>query len=402
MVLSILLGIAAVPVWIAAAYLLLLTVFSGKPRPLPRVAPRLRFTILIPAHNEEAGVLRTVRSALAVHWPASLRRVLVIADNCTDATAERARQGGAEVLERQDPERRGKGYALDFGFTHLLGDGWTDVVMVADADSYVSPATLESLAACYEAGAQAVQPFNGVLNVHASWRTRLFTIALALFHRLRSRGRERLGLSCGLRGNGMSLSVATLRSVPHHAYSIVEDLEYGLRLGRAGIRVWYADEGEVLSDMEASERTARTQRLRWEGGRREIARAHAWPLLRDALRERSPLLLDLAMDLLVPPLGTVGSAAAGLALAGLLLGGLGWISLTVAIVVIAPLLLLCVHVLRGVVLSGLGWRGWVSLLRAPGYVIWKLSLRFGARAGRPSSWVRTERGPPRANPPADS
>ena len=97
-----------------------------------------------------------------------------------------------------------------------------------DADTLVSPNLLRAFAARLDAGAAAVQARYGVRNPDASWRTRLMAIAFALFHDLRSLGRERLGLSAGLRGNGMCFSTRLLREVPHQAFSVVEDLEYGL------------------------------------------------------------------------------------------------------------------------------------------------------------------------------
>src|SRR6185295_741988 len=134
----------------------------------------------------------------------------------------------------------------------------------------------------------------------ASCRTRLMEIALSLFHDVRSLARERLRVSCGLRGNGMCFTGAVLAEVPHDAFSIVEDVEYGLRLGRAGHRVWYVDEAEALGDMVATSAESRSQRRRWEGGRLALAKMHAPGLLRDALAKRSLMLFDLAMDILVP------------------------------------------------------------------------------------------------------
>lgn len=397
---TVLLLLLASPLLLATGYLLLLTLCSARPRaPLP-ATPRLRFCVVIPAHDEEAGIAGTVANALALQWPAAQLRVWVIADNCSDDTAARARAAGARVLERRDPLRRGKGYALDLAFRSLLDEGWADVVLVLDADSRLSRGAVAALASRFEGGALAAQLFYGVLNPRVNWRTRLLAIALALFHRLRGRGRERLRLSCGLRGNGMAFAAAALRRVPHRSYSIVEDVEYGLELGRAGIRVHYVDEDEVLSDMEASERNARSQRQRWETGRRLLACQHGAPLLREALRRRDAVLLDLALDVLLPPLSTVGLASAALALAGIAASLLGLVPAWLVPVCGLPALLLVVHVLRGVALSGLGALGWVTLLSAPAYVGWKLSLRLRGRSDG-KTWVRTTRADADGNPPRD-
>ena len=122
-VLDLLLSLLALPVLLAVGYLLALTLLSARRAAPARAAPRLRFDIVVPAHDEEAGIQRTVHNLSELDYPAHLRRVLVVADNCRDATAERAREAGATVLVRTDAQRRGKGYALQYAFEHSLAEG---------------------------------------------------------------------------------------------------------------------------------------------------------------------------------------------------------------------------------------------------------------------------------------
>jgi len=381
----------AVPALLTTGYLAILTLFS-LPQRAPARAPRtLRFDVIVPAHDEEAGVARTVRNLLALDWPADRFRVIVVADNCSDRTGERAVAEGATVLVRRDDERRGKGYALQFAFARVLADGFADAAVVVDADTLASRNMLAAFAARLGAGAHAVQADYGVLNPDASWRTRLIAIAFALFHNLRSLGRERLGVSCGLRGNGMCFSADVLRRVPHSAFSIVEDVEYGIRLGRAGVRIHYAAEARVLGEMVSRDAAARSQRRRWEGGRMEIVRLHGFDLLEQGLRGRDRLLLDLALDVLIPPLSWIAAyTALGTgAVAMLTLGG------AVPAWTILPWLLPCAflvaYVLRGVQLSGMGLRGVASLAWVPAYMLWKLVLLLPAPREKTSDWVRTAR-----------
>jgi len=346
--------------------------------------------VIVPAHDEELGISATIESLLAVDYPAELRRVIVVADNCHDATAARARDAGALVLERNDDSRHGKGYALEYAFERSLHDALADAVAIVDADTLVTPNLLRALATRFRRGALAAQVMYSVANRTTSWRTRLMHIAFTLFHDVRSRARERLGVSAGLRGNGMAFALVLLREVPHDAFSIVEDVEYGVRLGLAGHRVEYVGEAQVLGQMVASERGSRSQRRRWEGGRWALARQHAPTLLRRGFVLRSLLLLDLAADLLVPPLtyvvfaATVGAAVA----VGLVLAGRGgwW--------VLAPwagaLAGLAVYVLRGVWLARVGPRVVLDLLWAPIYMVWKVVLAILDSSKNPK-WVRTAR-----------
>jgi 1,2-diacylglycerol 3-beta-glucosyltransferase len=383
----------ALPLAVAAGYLLVLALLSVPPRvPVPPSPPTLRFDLVVPAHNEAAGIAATVHSLLAVDYPAALRRVVVVADNCSDDTAARAREAGAQVLERTDAERRGKGYALAHAFSHCLAEGFADAVVVVDADTVVSKNLLGAFGARLARGAVAVQAHYGVQNPEASWRTRLMRIALAMFHQVRSLGRERLGVSAGLRGNGMCFRASLLGEVPHEAFSLVEDLEYGLRLGRAGHRVAYAWEAEVLGEMVSGEQASRSQRARWEHGRRLMTKQFGWPLLREGLVARSGLLLDLAMDVLVPPLSRlVGAAGAGLvaSTALVLLTGDGALAVGLFGGVLG-----CLggYVFAGWLHSGTGVRGLVDLALAPAYLAWKVRLVFGGRGTKkPGEWVRTTR-----------
>ncbi len=385
--------LASLPVLVCTTYVLVLALFSYPLRPpSPPSPPTFRFDVVIPAHDESAGIAATVHSLLSVDYPEALRRVVVVADNCTDDTAVKAREAGASVLERHDQNLRGKGYALAFAFARSLEEARADAVVVVDADTLVSKNLLHAFAARLAGGAVAVQAHYGVQNPLASWRTRLMRIALAMFHQVRSTGRERLGVSCGLRGNGMCFTVGLLREVPHEAFSLVEDLEYGVRLGRAGHRVAYAGEADVLGEMVSGEKASRSQRHRWEHGRAELKKTLGWPLVREALAKRSGLLLDLAMDVLVPPLsrialGTVALSAAAMALSIFTDSG-RWAMEAASFAMLG----LLTYVTAGWLHSRTGLRGLLDLALAPAYVAWKLTLKVKQRRGEKSDeWVRTRR-----------
>jgi len=379
----------ALPGLAASAYLLVLAIFSRRPAAPPAAEPHLRFDLVVPAHDEESGIADTVRSLLALDYPPQLRRVRVVADNCSDATAERARAAGAEVLVRKDAERRGKGYALALAFARSLEERFADAVVVVDADTVATPNLLRAFAARLDRGARAVQAGYGVRNPDASWRTRLITVALALVNVVRSLGRDRLACSVGLKGNGMCFATALLAEVPHDAFSIVEDLEYGIRLGLAGHRVHFAGEAAVEGEMVSGGEAARSQRRRWEQGRRSIARQWGWNLVWRGLRAQDRLLVDLGLDLLVPPLAQL----AGLTVVGLaasLWVAIAYRPLAAPWVWGAALLAQLAYVVRGWWVSGTGLRGLLALGYGPVYLAWKLATLSRVRR-TPETWVRTER-----------
>ncbi|HEY4215075.1 MAG TPA: glycosyltransferase family 2 protein [Steroidobacteraceae bacterium] len=380
-----------VPTTGACLYLLLLTCLSGRGATPGRATRTPFFDVIVPAHNEASGIRDTVSNLRQLDWPAERFRVVVIADNCSDETARVAREAGALVIERQDAVLRGKGYALDHIFKWSRADGKADAVVVVDADSKASANLLQSFASRLELGDHATQAHYGVLNPSASWRTRLMTIALGAIHRLRSRARERLGLSCGIRGNGWCVTHALLDAIPYKAYSLTEDVEFGVDMGLAGYRVAYCDEASVDGEMVTTASAAGSQRQRWESGRLGLIRSRVPPLLGRTITARSLVCLDLALDLLILPLSyIVLSAAVLLAIAiALALTSPTTLQLTVLWVGIANAAALAAYVCRGWALSGIGLEGFWDLLRVPAFIGWKLVLLVSGP--KTTTWIRTRR-----------
>jgi len=217
-------------------YQLLLAVAAFRYRPPQATgSPTKRVTVLVPAHDEEALIGRCVESLNAQSYPRELYEVVVIADNCTDDTAEVARKAGAAVLVRSEPEARGKGRALRWAIDRLLAREWPpDAVAVVDADSVAAPGFLETLIRPLEDGALAAQG-ESLLFDDGSAAAAFRAGAFLLVNRVRPAGRAVLGLPCNLQGNGMLFSTGVLRANPWEAYSATEDLEYSINLLLAGI-----------------------------------------------------------------------------------------------------------------------------------------------------------------------
>jgi 1,2-diacylglycerol 3-beta-glucosyltransferase len=379
-------GVAAVPTMLAGGYLGALTILSRAGR-TPIGDRSVRFCVVIPAHNEETGIALTVANVRALDYPADRFEILVIADNCTDRTAERARGAGAKVHERFDTKRKSKGYALTDVFPIVLEDKSIDVIVVVDADTQVSPNLLTAIAARFAGGAQAVQVDYRVANANDGWRTKLMHVAFTCFHDVRSLGRERLQVSAGLRGNGMAFGRQALEKVPHQAASLVEDLEHGIALAKAGIRVHYVHEAFVQAEMPHDDESAASQRERWERGRAQMRKEHGGALLRSAIRERDLVQADLAADVLLPPITQVVKRAA-LPTVGAI--GVSILKRRMAVATIpvgVGLMGLAFHLFTGWKRSG----GDLSVLKAaPGYIRWKSGLTLGPGAAD-NPWVRTRR-----------
>lgn len=368
-----------------AGYLLLLTLLWRRaPSVLPAAAARM--VVVVPAHNEADGIAATVGSLLATTYPAERRRVIVIADNCHDRTAEIAAAAGAEVLVRHDQALQGKGHALKFAIDRLLGDANWDALVVVDADSVVTPNLLAALSA--KLGSGAAQALYLPRAGGQSGVAVLTEVAFVAIHLVRSAARERLGLSCGLRGNGMAFTREVLARVPHRAFSKTEDLEFGIMLGLAGIRVAFAADAVVRGDMPEHDVAVARQRERWIGGRVGAARRYLPALLGAAVSRRSLMLADLAADLITPPL----SLLLAVIVVGTVLSA-GWAVLAdarpFAIWAVAAAAL-TIHVGVAARLSGSGDL-WTAVRGLPSYVGGKCAIALRALVANDDRWIRTPR-----------
>lgn len=396
--LSLITGIVGVFALAAVVSLLVLLLAAAcSRRPAPQSTAPLLLAVIVPAHDEELVLAQTLVSLKSQCYPAECVEIVVVADNCTDSTAAIARAHGATVLERTNAQERGKGYALNHAIRHLLAQPViAEAFVIIDADTQAAPDFLSHLSAhiADPHGLGAWQGRYGVLNARDGWRAALMTAAFDLVNHVKPLGRDTLGLSAGLKGNGMAFTRALAAQLPWPGGSLTEDLDYGLELARRfGLRVQYVPEARVEAQMPATAAQAASQRSRWERGRSGLVRERALPLLWEGLRRRSLLLLDAAFDLLTPPLAEL--AALLLLFAGLTVLGTAthllpdpklWLSAAAS-----GLLGLCVYVLCGLRVAGAGREAYAALARAPFYALWKFVLLFTKKSG--SEWVRTERAP---------
>lgn len=372
----------------------------------PANGSELRLTVLIPAHDEELVIAATLESLRTQDYPHHKFDVVVIADNCSDATALIAVTAGARVLQRLDPNRRGKGYALQWALAKLLAErDAADAYVIVDADTWVLPDFLRQMAQRLmtqrdSRGCCALQGRYGVLNVRAGWRTAMMAGALELVNHIRPLALDRMGLTAGLKGNGMAFTREVLERAPWSGRSVTEDVDYGLDLLlHHGIRVGYVPEAVVMAQMPVTGEQAASQRNRWEGGRFRLLRERTMELMVAAVRRRDPALGLTALELLVPPLAELALLLGVWCL--IIVAGEATRSLPYArawLLVCA----LCGGGLLGHIVGG--WRiaeapsaVYFALLKAPAYLFWKLALKVrrlvggSFRGSGTVEWVRTTR-----------
>ena len=270
----------------------------------PALSAPCSLAVVVPAHDEGENLLPTladIRLQLSPH-----DRLIVIADNCTDNTAEIAASAGATVLVRADPQKRGKGYALSFAIEQLSKDP-PDYVVFIDADCRLDHTVLGRLRdACASSGrpVQACYLMRQPEGTPLDHRLAEFTWLIRNY--VRPLGLRALGLPTQLMGSGMIFPWSIIASAPLASGNIVEDLNLGLDLAAAGHPAIFLPDVTVTSSFAASRSGNVSQHERWIFGHLKTILGRAPSLLVKAIRAGNPALLALALDLSVPPLSLFG------------------------------------------------------------------------------------------------
>jgi exopolysaccharide biosynthesis WecB/TagA/CpsF family protein len=392
--LAVLLATAAAATLAAVVYLVALAVACRFHRSSPRTTPasQPRLVVLVPAHNETDYIERCIQTLQAQDYPSDRYDIVVIADNCTDETAELAVGAGAKVMERDDPAAAGKGRALRWAMDLLLSERPdVDGFVVVDADSVAEAHLLGGLAARLAAGADAVQGEYLALTADCGARSELRAASMLLFHRVRFGGRAALGLPCHLVGNGMAFSRQLLEAHPWDAFTSAEDLEWSADLRLEGVRPVFAGDARLRAPIAKGGDAARTQRVRWEGGRLHVVRTRVPRMIRAILRGQLSLA-DAVVELLTPPLGLLAAGSVAGAVATSALASIGAVPSWLVVPWAASSIGLALYVLVGLWAGRAPRSTYRALALAPLLVLGdtrnRLRLLRGTRAGE---WQRTER-----------
>ena len=365
-----------------------LSAFFAPDLKTPRRCENIDIAVLMPAHNE-ADVIASTLCSLIPQLSVT-DRLVVVADNCSDNTAELARAAGATVIERTDKAHRGKGYALDCGLQLLSASPPTAVVII-DADCQIRRGSLHQLAEeaiLHQGPVQAVylidQPARPTLKESVS----LFSFKVK--NLVRPLGLARLGFPCFLTGTGMAFPWQTISTINLASTSIVEDMKLGLDLAIAGKAPALCSAVTVVAPLPPCDADAKTQRTRWEHGHLQMISQYCPQLLSAAVDQGRLDLLVLALDLSVPPLALV-----------LML----WLTISTILTVAAiasgywlPVLICCS---AGIALSVAVFSAWLKFARAdisfkrllsiPAYVIWKIPVYLKFIKSPETEWIRTNR-----------
>ena len=347
-----------------------------------------KVTILIPAHNEEKVIHATLKQLSQALNPED--RVVVIADNCQDATGEIARAAGATVLERQNPNLKGKGYALNYGLNFLETDP-PDVVVFLDADCYIEANAVKMLVIEATSTGKPVQAsYLMGTPPNPSYKDLISSFAFKVKNLVRLQGLTRLGVPCLLTGTGMAFPWKAIRSINLASGHITEDMKLGIDLTLAGYEPTFCPQAIVKGYLPSNEQTATKQRTRWEHGHLQTLLTYVPQMLLESLRQRKLQLFLSALDLSVPPLSLLVVIWLGVLGLSLLVCGLG-ISWNPAIITITAGCFLFLAIAIAWAKFGRTDIPLYKLLIIPIYVLWKIPIYFKFLIKPQKVWERTNR-----------
>lgn len=266
--------------------------------------PEKKFAIFIPAHNEEIVISSIVENLQHINYPNELYDVFVIADNCTDKTADVAAKAGAKVLARSNQKEKGKGYALRWAFDKVLfnehGNNEYDAVVIFDADNLVSKDFLFEMNNKLCAGHKVVQGYIDSKNPDDSWITLGYSVSFWSVNRLFQSARALLGLSNEIGGTGFCVDARVLKEIGWEATSLAEDLEFTAKLVMSGIKVGWAPKAIIYDEKPLTLRQSWKQRRRWMQGFADVCSRYFFKLLAKGIKEGNFTAIDCAIYTLQP------------------------------------------------------------------------------------------------------
>lgn len=348
----------------------------------------LPIAVLMPAHNEAEVIAGTLAALMPQLTPKD--RLIVVADNCTDETAKIARQTGATVLERTDTDRRGKGYALDYGLQVLSVEPPAAVVIV-DADCQFQRGCVHQLT--HEAITHQ-RPVQGIYlidqPVQPSLKESVSAFAFKVKNLVRPLGLKQLHMPCLLTGTGMAFPWSVISTVDLASQSIVEDMKLGFDLAVAGTPPMLCQSVIVTGPLPPNDTAAKTQRTRWEHGHLQLMAQYCPQLFSQALVQRRLDLLAIALDLLIPPLSLLVILWSSVSLVVTLAAALSgfWLPAWICYGAGTMLLVAVVSAWAGFAQSDLALQ---TLLSVPLYLIWKIPVYLKFVKAPQVEWVRTDR-----------
>jgi cellulose synthase/poly-beta-1,6-N-acetylglucosamine synthase-like glycosyltransferase len=379
------------------SYLLILALGAVRSASTPKTqgrSPSTRFLVIVPAHNEVSVIQATINCLRAIDYPPHLFSIHIIADHCSDNTAEAARQAGAYVHERNEGPRSGKGAALAWLFQKILDKEQCDAVVIFDADTQVDPNFFRVMDWRLVQGDQVIQGQHIIRNPNQGWYPALTWAMFLIDNRFQNLGRSNLGWSAKNMGDSICFQVDILRKVGW-GEGLTEDYHLRFQLLLMGIRIVYEPAAIGYGEAPLTWSQARAQRVRWLRGTHDTSQKYIKHLIAEGLKRRNWAILDGALQASFPSYSTLSFVVL------IVLGIQVPIDYFMESVFIWPLIsawgavtaTLLIYPLVGLSLERAPFRAYLAILLGPYFILWRTWLALISRLrGKQITWIRTEHG----------
>ena len=264
--------------WVYQLIISLCSLIKVKDKPLVEDKEH-RFMMIIPAHNEEKVVRELVESLKNLDYKKELYDIYVIADNCTDNTAQIAKEAGAIVYERFDEKHKTKGFALQWFLQQKIDeDAPYDAFCIFDADNIVDKNFLKAMNKKLNQGEDVVQGYRDIKNPSDSWVTAGYAIFYWTMNRFYHLARYNLGLSPLINGTGFMVKFDVVKPEGWKTKTLTEDIEFSLKRIIAGKKLGWATDAIVYDEQPVGFKQSWSQRSRWTVGHMQCLKEYTKPL----------------------------------------------------------------------------------------------------------------------------
>ena len=289
-------------VFLITIYYLVISLFGiVRKKKVKNIEPKKTFALIVAAHNEENVIEGIVKSLKNLKYPKEMYDIFVIADNCTDKTAQIAKINGAKVYERTNKDKKGKGYALEWMFSNIFNmKKKYDSIAIFDADNLVSSNFLIEMNKVLMDGYKVVQGYLDSKNPYDTWITGSYSISFWASNRMIQLSRSNLGLSCQLGGTGFCVDTSILKELGWGATCLTEDLEFSCKLVLNGEKVGWAHDAIVYDEKPLTLAQSWNQRRRWMQGFADVFTRYFLKLMKKAIKERNFVAFDCALYSIQP------------------------------------------------------------------------------------------------------
>lgn len=269
-----------------------------------------KYAVLIPARNEEKVIPHLIASIKGQTYPADLIDIFVIADNCTDATAKAALDAGAfEVIQRENKELVGKGYALDYALAWIkekYPDNEYAGYFVFDADNLLDERYIEEMNKMFSNGKRIITSYRNTKNYGTSWISAGCSLWYLRESRFLNHPRTLLNTSCAISGTGFLVHRDVLEKVGGWKFFLLtEDIEFTLHHVLEGECIAYCDKAVLYDEQPIKFKQSWRQRMRWTKGSMQVTRKYFFKMVQGIFTGKGFACFDLAVATMIPLILTI-------------------------------------------------------------------------------------------------